>query len=104
MSNMHDNYLAFLGAVVPDVDQELDRICMALIEVDLQQLRSHAVTINEYDAKVAEFKESLYGAPTEDSKDDVNPLYPAQHLSYWVAVRAEYWKRNAAPTGAEETE
>lgn len=97
MTDMDDNYSAFLEAVIPDVDQEVDRICMAVVVMHLQKLaRTTKDDKKKYEAGVKKLWEALYGASSDDSSDG---LHPALQLSYWIMANADYWKTVEPPTG-----
>jgi hypothetical protein len=92
MANPGDNYTSFLEAAVPDVDQELDRICMAVLELRLQHLRRQGGN-KDFSDGVKKLRDALYGS----SQEVPDPFYPGQHLAYWLDVRADFWKAQPAP-------
>ncbi len=83
----------FLQVAIPDLNQEIDRICMAVLEIDLQKMAADATSRDAYDEGVRALKASLYGPPAKGQNDDLNPLYPGQHLAYYVQVRADWWRQ-----------
>jgi hypothetical protein len=85
---MQDNRDVFWETVAPDVDQEVDRICMILMDMSLQNWARNRPS---YLKEVQRVRDTLYGAPSEDAPSPV--FYPAQHLCYWFEVRADYWGR-----------
>jgi hypothetical protein len=91
MANPGDNYTSFLEAAVPDVNQELDRICMAVLELRLQHLRRQSS--KDFDDGVKKLRDALYGF----SHDKPDPFPPGQHLAYWLDVRADFWKAQSRP-------
>jgi hypothetical protein len=91
MANPGDNYPSFLDAAVPDVNQELDRICMAVLELRLQHLRRQGN--KDFDEGVKKLRDALYGF----SKEEPDPFYPGKHLAYWLDVRADFWKAESRP-------
>jgi hypothetical protein len=91
MANPGDNYTSFLEAAVPDVNQELDRICMAVLELRLQHLRRQGN--KDFTEGVKKLREALYGSPQKEP----DPFYPGQHLAYWLDVRADFWKAQPKP-------
>jgi hypothetical protein len=93
MANPGDNYTSFLEAAVPDVNQELDRTCMAVLELRLQHLRRQGS--KAFDEGVKSLREALYGFSRE--KPD---FYPGQHLAYWLDVRADFWRAQPTPAAS----
>lgn len=94
MANPGDNYTSFLEAAVPDVNQELDRTCMAVLELRLQLLRRQGS--KAFDEGVKSLREALYGF----SREKPDPFSPGQHLAYWLDVRADFWKAQPTPAAS----
>src|ERR1700722_16398205 len=104
MADLDGNYADFMEAVVPDVNKELDRICMACLEMDLQRMpREAGGDKTKYNASVEDLTSYLYRSESSDSDDDRAPLYPAVHLCYWVEVRADHWRKVRPPPATPRT-
>lgn len=121
MVDIGSDYSGFLEAVIPDVNREMDRICLTILELELQELRRSAkdslgnFSQEKYDEGVKALRDSLYGdpkktprkkesdsAPRDWTPSDSKALYPALHLCYWVEVRAAYWRTAPAPANSEK--
>ena len=106
----------FSETVTLDASQEVDRICMSLIEVKLRNIAHDCwegeTKKSSYWTAAKELRKKLYGLtpdpsvqsaansdPESAASSDPEPAdpYPAQHLLYWFGVRADYWGTVTAP-------
>jgi hypothetical protein len=98
MTDMNGSYVEFLEAVVPDVNKEIDRICMAVLDIDLQDFAQNRKTYKENAAKL---RAALYQPSSSEAHGDSGWLYPGQHLCYWFDFCFDRWSQVKPPASID---
>ncbi len=77
-----------------EVELQVDRICMLLMDARLAEWASDP---DNFDGNVETARNGLYRPITPATP--VDAFYPAEHLAYWFEARARYWKERPPPSG-----